>query len=153
MKKILSIIILFALALTSVACKKDGTDTPATTSEPEFSVTDELLSEPKITIAENGKTEFKLVNSSSLVEEIIDTVISFSGELRNNTGITFVRTSDKVTGNNDYSERYEILFGPANRADSKVMRSSLSEERSFLQRIPQKASDSQQTHCLINASE
>ena len=125
MKKILSIIILFALALTSVACKKYGTDTPTTTSEPEFSVTDELLSEPKITIAENGKTEFKLVNSSSLVEEIIDTVISFAGELRNNTGITFVRTSDKVTGNNDYSERYEILFGPANRAESKEVYASI----------------------------
>ena len=110
--KIIALLLIVLTCVSFVSCKKEPTEDPATTTEV---VTEAPI---KITIAENGASQYKLINNANSKRDLIDLVIDCHNQIRALSGVTLPRGNDKKYGTVDYSQNYEIIVGMVDREES-----------------------------------
>lgn len=123
--RILSILLLLSICIPLAACNKAPTDDvpEETTTEASPNVTTEPLMHVPLT--ENGSTPYKLVSRKNIGEGEIDALLSLHSELISISGVSFPRSGDDIYDGVDYSAKYEIIFGAANRDECREVYSSI----------------------------
>ena len=116
-KVLVAVFLLMAMTLTMLSSCNTGNG-----NETESSTEAETVPtvEP-IVIAEHSKTDYKLIKSEFISDDFNKLFISFISEIKADTGIRFAPYDDFYRKDLDPSTFTEILFGAANRDESRAV--------------------------------
>ena len=116
-KTLIAIVLLSAMTLTMLAsCDTgNGADTESTTDQET-----EAPVEP-IVLASKSKTDYKLIKSQFIADEFNKIFIKFISDVKSDTGIHFAPYDDFYRKDVDPAAFPEILFGAANRDESRAV--------------------------------
>jgi len=117
----------FALVLVMmiplvVSCKKGGNDEVTTPEE----TSDTTPVFEKVLLAENGNSEYKIIRSEYIDDSFYNKYVDFLKDIKDETGAYFRASDDFLRADMDKSAPLEIVFGKANRVESKQVYDSIS---------------------------